>query len=46
LNFETPMKEFHLKPQIKAKQKELKHVLSNSLGFGGNCSTLIFSKEA
>ena len=46
LNFETPMKEFHLRPQTQAKQKELKHVLSNSLGFGGNCSTLIFSKEA
>ena len=46
LNFKTPMKEFNLIPQTKAKQKELKHVLSNSLGFGGNCSTLIFSKNA
>ena len=46
LNFETPMKEFHLKPQTKAKKKEIRYVLSNSLGFGGNCTTLIFSKQA
>lgn len=46
LNFKTPMKAFNLIPQTKTKQKELRHVLSNSLGFGGNCSTLIFSKEA
>ncbi|PZX48723.1 3-oxoacyl-[acyl-carrier-protein] synthase-1 [Algoriphagus chordae] len=46
LNFKTPMKEFDLKPQTEAKHKELKQVMSNSLGFGGNCSTLIFSKEA
>lgn len=46
LNFKTPMKEFNLIPQTQLKQKELKTVLSNSLGFGGNCSTVIFSKEA
>jgi 3-oxoacyl-[acyl-carrier-protein] synthase-1 len=46
LNFKTPMKEFSMVPQTKLKQKELKTVLSNSLGFGGNCSTVIFSKEA
>ena len=46
LNFKTPMKEFNLLPQTTVKQKELRHVLSNSFGFGGNCSTLIFSKEA
>ncbi len=46
LNFETPMKEFSMIPQTELKQKELKTVLSNSLGFGGNCSTVIFSKEA
>ena len=27
------------------KEKEINHVLSNSFGFGGNCSTLIFSKS-
>ncbi|MEO9891961.1 beta-ketoacyl-[acyl-carrier-protein] synthase family protein [Aurantibacter sp.] len=46
LNFQTPMKEFELQPELKLKQKELNTVLSNSFGFGGNCSTLIFSKEA
>ena len=46
LNFKTPMKEFSMIPQTELKEKELKTVLSNSLGFGGNCSTVIFSKEA
>jgi len=46
LNFKTPMQEFHLQPQTTLKKKKLSTVLSNSLGFGGNCSTLIFSKKA
>ncbi|WP_282159838.1 beta-ketoacyl-[acyl-carrier-protein] synthase family protein [Ulvibacterium marinum] len=46
LNFKNPMQEFHLTPQMELKKKKLHTVLSNSLGFGGNCSTLIFSKEA
>ncbi len=45
LNFKTPMKEFSMVPQTELKKKNLKTVLSNSLGFGGNCSTVIFSKE-
>lgn len=45
LNYKTPMKEFSLIPETKLKEKELKTVLSNSLGFGGNCSTVIFSKH-
>ncbi|PIF32161.1 3-oxoacyl-[acyl-carrier-protein] synthase-1 [Flavobacterium sp. 9] len=45
LNFETPMEEFDLKPQTSLKMKNIEHVLSNSFGFGGNCSTLIFSKS-
>ena len=45
LNFKTPMKEFSLIPQRTLKNKDLHTVLSNSLGFGGNCSTLIFSKQ-
>ena len=44
LNFKTPMKEFSLIPQTSLKDKVLNTILSNSLGFGGNCSTLIFSK--
>lgn len=45
LNFKTPMEEFDLVPQTILKHKNIEHVLSNSFGFGGNCSTLIFSKE-
>lgn len=45
LNFETPMEEFHLIPQTEIKHKNIDHVLSNSFGFGGNCSTVIFSKN-
>ncbi|WP_106792058.1 beta-ketoacyl synthase [Aquimarina sp. Aq78] len=45
LNFKTQMKEFDITPQLELKEKELHTVLSNSLGFGGNCSTVIFSKE-
>lgn len=46
LNFNTQMQEFSITPQIKLKEKPLKTVMSNSFGFGGNCSTVIFSKEA
>jgi 3-oxoacyl-[acyl-carrier-protein] synthase-1 len=46
LNFKTPMTEFNLVPETQLKNKEIKTVLSNSFGFGGNCSTLIFTKEA
>lgn len=45
LNFKTPMEEFNLIPQTTLKHKNIEHVLSNSFGFGGNCSTLIFSKS-
>ena len=45
LNFETPMQEFNLIPQTALKYKNIDHVLSNSFGFGGNCSTVIFSKS-
>lgn len=45
LNFKTPMDEFNLIPETAVKHKEINHVLSNSFGFGGNCSTLLFSKS-
>lgn len=45
MNFKTPMEEFNLIPQKTLKHKNIEHVLSNSFGFGGNCSTLIFSKD-
>lgn len=44
LNWQTPMPEVPLRPQTTLKHKPIKHVLSNSFGFGGNCSTLIFSR--
>jgi 3-oxoacyl-[acyl-carrier-protein] synthase-1 len=45
LNFKTPMEEFNMIPQTTLKHKNIEHVLSNSFGFGGNCSTVIFSKS-
>jgi 3-oxoacyl-(acyl-carrier-protein) synthase len=45
LNFSTPMKELKIQPVTKLRQDiEIRNVLSNSFGFGGNNSTLIFSK--
>lgn len=46
LNFQTPMKEFDLIPETQVRAHDMQHVLSNSFGFGGNCSTLIFSKAS
>ncbi|MEO7531063.1 MAG: beta-ketoacyl-[acyl-carrier-protein] synthase family protein [Sediminibacterium sp.] len=45
LRFKTPMEELGLVPQTSfSKDQNIRHVLSNSFGFGGNCSSLIFSK--
>jgi 3-oxoacyl-[acyl-carrier-protein] synthase-1 len=45
LRFENPIEETGLIPVTEVrKDKEIKHVLSNSFGFGGNCTALIFSK--
>jgi 3-oxoacyl-(acyl-carrier-protein) synthase len=45
LRFAIPMAELGLVPQLTfRKDQNIKHVLSNSFGFGGNCSSLIFSK--
>lgn len=45
LRFHTQMKELPFVPETKFSEGvEVKHVLSNSFGFGGNCSSLIFSK--
>ncbi|WP_417212867.1 beta-ketoacyl-[acyl-carrier-protein] synthase family protein [Bizionia sp.] len=46
LNFKTQMQEFSITPELALKEKPLKTVMSNSFGFGGNCSTVIFSKDA
>ncbi len=44
LNFNTPIESTKLFPNIKYQKKSFEHVLTNSFGFGGNCSSLIFSK--
>ena len=45
LRLQTPMKELPFVPETKlTKNVKIKNVLSNSFGFGGNCTSLIFSK--
>lgn len=45
LRLQTPMVDLPFVPEREViKNTKLKHVLSNSFGFGGNCSSLIFSK--
>jgi 3-oxoacyl-[acyl-carrier-protein] synthase-1 len=44
LRLQTPMKEFSFQPEtLYLNNQRVQHVLSNSFGFGGNCSSLIFS---
>jgi len=45
LRFENTMDQPALKPIADHQPTAIRHVLSNSFGFGGNCSTLIFSHE-
>lgn len=45
LNFKTAIPELNMVPLKEVTEKPLNYVLSNSFGFGGNCSTLIFSKS-
>lgn len=46
LNFTKAMVETGFVPETLYKaQDNIKHVLSNSFGFGGNCTSLIFSKS-
>ncbi|MBZ4189005.1 beta-ketoacyl-[acyl-carrier-protein] synthase family protein [Niabella beijingensis] len=44
LNFETPVEKTGLTPVLSYQQRPLRHVMSNSFGFGGNCSSLIFGR--
>jgi 3-oxoacyl-[acyl-carrier-protein] synthase-1 len=44
LNFSTSIAETNLTPIQTVTKAPVKHVLSNAFGFGGNNSTLIFSK--
>lgn len=45
LHFDEPIKTTGLRPVTQYAQKGLNHVMSNSFGFGGNCTSLIFSKR-
>ncbi len=45
LRFETPMADLPFTPATKfLTGQKIKHVMSNSFGFGGNCTSLIFSE--
>jgi len=44
LNYQDPIEGNDWKPQLEVEEAEINHVLSNSFGFGGNNSTVIFSK--
>jgi len=44
LHFSSPIQGTCLMPITKFQKKNLRHVLSNSFAFGGNCTTLIFSQ--
>lgn len=45
LNFSTPISGLSLTPTTQLTPHKIQYVLSNSFGFGGNCSSLIFSKS-
>lgn len=45
LNFNSAMQETGLRPVTQLQNKEITRVLSNSFGFGGNCTSLIFQKD-
>ncbi len=44
LHFANAIEATGLKPETIYRQMPLQHVMSNSFGFGGNCTSLIFSK--
>jgi 3-oxoacyl-(acyl-carrier-protein) synthase len=44
LNYKTPIESTGLSPITSYKKHPVRSIMSNSFGFGGNCSSLIFSK--
>ena len=44
LNFKQPITGIGVQPVAAYKLAKINHVMSNSFGFGGNCTSLIFSK--
>ena len=45
LNFEHPISDINIKPEVEISDEEIKNVISNSFGFGGNNTSLIFSTK-
>jgi 3-oxoacyl-(acyl-carrier-protein) synthase len=46
LRFQNAMPELNISPQTKYESGlPIRHVMSNSFGFGGNCSSILFSKN-
>jgi 3-oxoacyl-[acyl-carrier-protein] synthase-1 len=46
LRFQTVMPELNIVPETKYRSGlSVRHVMSNSFGFGGNCSSILFSKN-
>ena len=43
LNFAEPIPDMGVRPVQAYRQHNVRHVMSNSFGFGGNCTSLIFS---
>ncbi|WP_018630580.1 beta-ketoacyl-[acyl-carrier-protein] synthase family protein [Niabella aurantiaca] len=46
LRLQTPMKDLPFSVTTVLEKRKIDHVLSNSFGFGGNCSSLVFSRAA
>ena len=44
VNFDTAIESTGLKPVTKYENRYYNNVMTNSFGFGGNCTSLIFSK--
>jgi len=44
LRYNTPMTEVAVTPAADVEYRPVNHVLSSSFGFGGNCTSLLFSK--
>jgi 3-oxoacyl-[acyl-carrier-protein] synthase-1 len=44
LNYTTAMEELTFEPVSQVRSAEIRHVVSNSFGFGGNNTSLVFSK--
>lgn len=44
INFNTPISSTGLTPNMTHQPKKITHVMNNAFGFGGNCSSVIYSR--